>query len=434
MGRIKTSSALDLFMNGEIVAKLSRLSSGKLELIYSDEWIESDKSRSISLSLPIVQKKHSGIIVENYFDNLLPDSQPIRNRIQTRFGISQGNSFDLLSVIGRDCVGALQLLPENSNPPDVRTIHAQKLTDKQIAEMLKNYRTLPLGMDGKDDFRISIAGAQEKTALLFYKNSWCRPDGATPTSHIFKLPIGVIEKGGYDLSDSVENEWLCHLMLKEFNIPTANMEIFSHEDTKALIVERFDRVWADDLSWLVRLPQEDICQARGISPALKYENDGGPGIRHIMDLLMGSSNMREDRNTFMKTVFIFWLLGAIDGHAKNFSIFLNPKGAYQLTPVYDVISAYPLIAKKQIAKQKIKMAMAVKGKSVHYEWDKIQLRHWMTTAKLCRFPEKEMTEIIETTLHSIDKVIQSVLSKLPEGFPSDISGPVFEYLKGMKFN
>jgi serine/threonine-protein kinase HipA len=434
MGRIKTSSVLDIFMNGAIVAKLSRLSSGKLELIYSDEWIESDKSRSISLSLPIVQKKHSGIIVEHYFDNLLPDSQPIRNRIQARFRLSQGNSFDLLSVIGRDCVGALQLLPEDSNPPDVRTIHARNLTDKQIAEMLKNYSTLPLGMDGMDDFRISIAGAQEKTALLFYKNNWCRPDGATPTSHIFKLPIGVIEKGGYDLSDSVENEWLCHLILKEFNIPTANMEIFRHENTKALIVERFDRVWADDRSWLIRLPQEDICQAKGVSPALKYENDGGPGIRHIMDLLMGSSNMREDRNNFMKTVFIFWILGAIDGHAKNFSIFLNPEGAYQLTPVYDVISAYPLIAKKQIAKQKLKMAMAVRGKSVHYEWDKIKLRHWMTTAKLCRFPEKEMTEIIDTTLSSRDRVIESVLSKLPEEFPSDISGPVFDYLKGMKFN
>jgi serine/threonine-protein kinase HipA len=238
----------------------------------------------------------------------------------------------------------------------------------------------------------------------------------------------------YDLSDSVENEWLCHLILKEFNIPTANMEIFRHENTKALIVERFDRVWADDRSWLIRLPQEDICQAKGVSPALKYENDGGPGIRHIMDLLMGSSNMREDRNNFMKTVFIFWILGAIDGHAKNFSIFLNPEGAYQLTPVYDVISAYPLIAKKQIAKQKLKMAMAVRGKSVHYEWDKIQLRHWMTTAKLCRFPEKEMTEIIDTTLSSRDRVIESVLSKLPEEFPSDISGPVFDYLKGMKFN
>jgi len=432
MGRKKVSTTLDLFMNGENVGKLSRASSGKLEFVYADEWTKSDKSRSISLSLPIVQKRHTGDVVEHYFDNLLPDSQPIRNRIQMRFGISKGDSFDLLSYIGRDCVGALQLLPEDSPPPDVKTIHAHKLTDRQIVEILRNYRTLPLGMNAADDFRISIAGAQEKTALLWYKNKWYRPEDATPTSHIFKLPIGMIEKGGYDLSDSVENEWLCHLLLKEFGIPTAHMEIYTYENTKALVVERFDRSWSDDGSWLVRLPQEDICQAKGISPILKYESQGGPGIRDIMDLLQGSSNAHEDRTIFMKTVFMFWLLGAIDGHAKNFSIFLNPKGAYQLTPVYDVLSAYPLIAKKQIAKQKIKMAMSVRGKSVHYEWSKIQLRHWISTAKRCHFPEDAMNEIIETTLGSIDKVIQTVSSKLPSKFPHDIYEPIFEYLSDMK--
>ena len=432
MGRKRKTAALDIFMNGERIGKLSRSSSGKIELEYDDEWIESDKGRSISLSLPIVQKRHTGIVVENFFDNLLPDSQPIRNRIQARFGISSGDSFDLLSYIGRDCVGALQLLPEYSPPPDIKTIHAQKLTDKAITEILKNYHNLPLGMNQDGDFRISIAGAQEKTAFLLYKGKWCQPGGSTPTSHIFKLPIGKIEHAGIDLSGSVENEWICHLILKEFEIPTANMEIFKHENTKALIVERFDRRWVDDNSWMLRLPQEDICQAKGIPSSLKYESEGGPGISAIMNLLLGSSNMQCDRITFMKTVFIFWLLGAIDGHAKNFSIFLNPKGAFQLTPVYDVISAYPLLAKNQIAKQKLKMGMSVRGKSVHYEWNKIQLRHWLSTAKFCRFPEKEMTRIIESTLDPIDLVIQNVSSKLPKDFPHDISNPIFEFLAKMK--
>jgi serine/threonine-protein kinase HipA len=357
---------------------------------------------------------------------------PIRKRIQARFGISKGDSFDLLSYIGRDCVGALQLLPENSIPQDVKKVSADTLTSKEIALTLRNYTTLPLGMNSEADFRISLAGAQEKTALLLYKGKWCRPKGITPTSHIFKLPIGVIEHGGFDLTDSVENEWLCHLILKEFGIPTAQMEMQTFEDIKVLVVERFDRVWADNKSWLVRLPQEDICQAKGISPVLKYESDGGPGIRIIMDLLLGSSNSHEDRKNFMKTVFIYWCLGAIDGHAKNFSIFLNPKGSYSLTPVYDIISAYPLVAKKQYPKQKLKMAMAVSGKSVHYDWNKIQLRHWMSTAKLCRFPETEMSEIIEATLSSIDPVISSVSKKIPRNFPKEIHEPIFEYLREMR--
>lgn len=428
MGRKRLSTSLHLYMNGEKVGTLIRTSSGKMELMYADEWIESEKGRSLSLSLPIVQKRHTGKVVENYFDNLLPDSQPIRNRIQTRFGIPNGDCFDLLSYVGRDCVGAIQVLPDGAEPTDTQGIRSRRLSNREIIDTLHNYRTLPLGMHPDEDFRISLAGAQEKTAFLKYKGKWHRPYGTTPTSHIFKLPIGMIENSGIDLSDSIENEWLCHCILKQFGIPTAHMEIFSHENTKALVVERFDRQWAEDGSWLIRLPQEDICQSLGVSPVLKYESQGGPGIGDIMSLLQGSSNSRKDRATFMKTVFVFWLLGAIDGHAKNFSLFLNPKDSYQLTPVYDVLSAYPLVARKQIARQKMKMAMGVRGKSVHYEWSKIQLRHWMCTAKLCHFPEREMKDIVESSLGSIDAVITAVSSELPRDFPGSISSPVFEYL------
>jgi serine/threonine-protein kinase HipA len=160
MGRRRKSSSLNLFMNGEAVGRLNRLSSGKLELLYADEWINSAVGRSISLSLPIVLKRHTGDSVENYFDNLLPDSMPIRNRIQARFGIAKGDSFDLLAVIGKDCIGALQMLPEYIETDDFHRIVAELLTDNSIAEIQKNYRSIPLGMNDEDDFRISIGGAQ----------------------------------------------------------------------------------------------------------------------------------------------------------------------------------------------------------------------------------------------------------------------------------
>ena len=226
-------------------------------------------------------------------------------------------------------------------------------------------------------------------------DKWHRPRGVTPTSHICKLPIGRIVHSGMDLTDSVENEWLCHLILQAYGIPVAETAIANFEEVKVLVVKRFDRRWSDDHSWLIRLPQEDICQALNIPPALKYESDGGPGIERIMTLILGSADALSDRRLFLKIQVLFWLLGAIDGHGKNFSIFLLPGGSYRLTPAYDIMSAYPLLTKRQLDPQKLKMAMAVKGKSSHYHWDKILYRHWLATAQACRFPTDEMDKIIK---------------------------------------
>lgn len=428
MGRKRQGSELFIFMNGEKVGLLSRPSSGKLELRYDRNWLNSESGRPLSLSLPLTDQVYSGDVVENYFDNLLPDNQPIRNRIQKRFGARSNRGFDLLWHVGRDCVGAIQLFPEDIEV-DVQKIVTEPMNDGAIAETLKSYRTMPLGMREDKEFRISVAGAQEKTALLKLKDKWHLPLGTTPTSHIFKLPIGRIEHSGMDLSDSVENEWLCHAILKAYEMPVANTEILSFEDVKILAVERFDRRWSTDKSWLIRLPQEDMCQALNVPPVLKYESDEGPGIESIMKLLLGSTYSLDDRRTFMKQVFLFWVMGAIDGHAKNFSIFLAPGGAFQLTPAYDVMSAYPLIAKNQLEIKRMDMAMSLKGKNRHYRWEEIFHRHWLSTAKLCNFPEEDMTQIIEKILGEVDQVIEDVGNKLPKSFPDDVATPIFDGMK-----
>jgi serine/threonine-protein kinase HipA len=189
-------------MNGRKVGRLTRTPSGKLQFSYFEEWLSWELSRPLSLSMPLTQEPYAGEIVENYFDNLLPDSQPIRNRIQTRFAARTNRCFDLLWHVGRDCVGALQLIPEDAGPLDVQRVDSVPLSDAEIADTLRNYQTMPLGMRRDRDFRISIAGAQEKTALLLQDNRWCRPLGVTPTSRILKLPIGTIAHSGMDLSES----------------------------------------------------------------------------------------------------------------------------------------------------------------------------------------------------------------------------------------
>lgn len=428
MGRKRIAAEMFIFMNGQKVGKLLQNATGKLEMTYAEEWLGSEARRPLSLSLPLSSRKHSGEVVENFFDNLLPDSQPIRNRIQARFGARTNRSFDLLWHIGRDCVGALQLFPDDA-PLDVRRVDAEPLTEAQIAATLRNYRTMPLGMGADTEFRISIAGAQEKTALLRLDGGWHRPRGATPTTHIFKLPIGRIEHSNMDLSDSVENEWLCHLILKAYGIPVAGAEMATFDGVKVLTIERFDRRWAENRSWIIRLPQEDMCQALGVPPALKYESDGGPGMARIMELLFGSSEGLADRRTFMAMQVIFWLLGAIDGHAKNFSIFLLPGGGFRLTPAYDILSAYPLVAKRQLEQTNLRMAMALKGKNRHYHWAGISKRHWLETAHACRFPEEEMEVIIGDLLDKMDGVVQTATNQLPSSFPADVAGPILDGMR-----
>jgi serine/threonine-protein kinase HipA len=161
------------------------------------------------------------------------------------------------------------------------------------------------------DFRISLAGAQEKTALLRQDGKWYLPQQATPTTHIIKREMGEIRSHdrGIDMTHSVENEFLCLHIARAYGFDVPDCEIIAPNGVKALAVERFDRKLSKDGSWIVRLPQEDFCQVTGMSPAKKYGSDSGPGIHRIMKELLGSQQPLEDRETFMRAQVLFWLLG-----------------------------------------------------------------------------------------------------------------------------
>lgn len=431
MVRMKTKNRkLSVLMNGILIGQLEKATKG-LTFVYAETWLNTIGARPISLSLPLLEQPFVGDVVYNFFDNLLPDNQQIKNRIQAKFHIATNQPFDLLASIGKDCVGAIQII-DGKIPSFKKEFKFELLDEKEIASILHGYQHNPLGMtDTADTFRISIAGAQEKSAFLFHKNKWCRPLDETPTSHIFKLPIGYIQHQQMDLRDSCENEWLCSQIAKAFGIPVAKCEILHFDNVKVLAVERFDRKISSDNTWLMRLPQEDMCQALGISPHLKYQSDGGPGIKEIMQLLLGSTQPISDRDMFYRSQVLFWLLAAIDGHAKNFSLFIEPEGKYRLTPLYDIMSAYPLIAKKQLQEKKIKMAMALQGKNIHYHWHNIHRRHFLETAKTVNFSLERAETILDEMLQQVDAVIKKVSTGLPKKFPSNISQPIFDGLRLM---
>jgi serine/threonine-protein kinase HipA len=438
MGRASHTRALSLWMNGLRVGTWRMAPHTPETLQYDPGWLQSREGRPLSLSLPFTpgNTPHRGERVRHYFDNLLPDSADIRTRLARRYQAKSPEAFDLLAQAGQDCIGALQILPEQASPAGTR-LQARPLNSAEVAEVLRHATaaTAP-GFMEDDDFRISIAGAQEKTALLQMDGQWCMPQGATPTTHILKLPLGLVGGMGLDLRESVENEWLCAQILKAYGLPVARCEPVQFEGMKALAVERFDRMWWTTPSGerqLVRLPQEDLCQATATTPDLKYETQGGPGIDRIMAVLDGSMTPEQDKRTFFLAQVLFWMLCAPDGHAKNFSLFIRPGGRYQLTPLYDVISAYPILGMgpNQISPFKVKLAMAVRGKNAHWKMNAIQRRHWVALGSrhgVVTADGRPAEALLDDLVVRTPEVITRIQGELPEGFPQALANSILDGL------
>ncbi|MFX1675461.1 type II toxin-antitoxin system HipA family toxin [Paraburkholderia sp. A2WS-5] len=430
MARPRQTNRLDLWMNGlpvgywEVVRGVERLA-------YFETWRDDEQGRPLSLSLPFTPGNQPlrGAAVADYFDNLLPDSERIRRRIAARYRTASTTPFELLAVLGRDCVGALQLLPAGEEPAGLETIEGKPLSTADIARLLRDTTAAPpFGEhESVDDLRLSIAGAQEKTALLRHQNRWLLPMGSTPTTHILKLPLGLVGNMRADMRTSVENEWLCAKIVAAYGLPIAPCEIARFEDTKALVVERFDRRMARNGRWIVRLPQEDLCQATGTPGLHKYEADGGPGIESVMTVLGGSVRREDDRRHFFMAQLVFWLLAATDGHAKNFSIAHLPGSRYAATPLYDVLSAHPIIGRgrNQLPAQRASLAMAVRGRNAHYRIAQILPRHWIAQGQRVGFTVAQVEAMIETVAGATERVIGEVAAQLPGDFPLDVAESVF---------
>jgi serine/threonine-protein kinase HipA len=432
-GRV-VMAILDVYMNGYLVGEFTKSMTGSHLFSYAPQWLETLGSRPISLSMPLRKQVYKGDEVYNFFDNLLPDNMDIRQRIVARHDAQSTQAFDLLVKVGQDSVGALQLLPHQQTAPNVRRIESKPLSDKALEKILKGYQSdIPLGMlKEEDDFRISLAGAQEKTALLNLQGKWHLPIKATPTSHIIKLPIGQIKSHSHtiDMSGSIENEYLCMMIVREFGLATPPCSILKAGGMTALAVERFDRKWATDGSWLMRLPQEDFCQTLNFPSAKKYESHGGPGIKEIMSYLLGSKNAEQDRFDFIKSQVLFWLLAATDGHAKNFSLFIEVGGGYRLTPFYDILSMYPAMGGAGLNIREAKLAMGLKAsKGKKYQIAQILPRHFIQTVKDVGFDPETMQTIMHDVYHQLDAVIMRVKAQLPEDFPQQIAESIFQGMK-----
>jgi serine/threonine-protein kinase HipA len=224
--------------------------------------------------------------------------------------------------------------------------------------------------------------------------------------------MGRVGSGQIDFSSSVENEWLCGRILAAYGLPMAASTLASFDGQRCLIVERFDRRLHPGGNHWLRLPVEDFCQATGTPPEQKYENQGGPGMVAIAALLAQSAQAEEDLRCFFQAQVLFWMLRAIDGHAKNFSLFLLPGGSYRLAPLYDVLSAWPVI-----------------GKPAGQWPEQVQRRHLISTASRMGLAI-EADALVADLVVRTPEVIATVQQELPSGFPQPLACAILDGLQG----
>lgn len=425
MARRKTHTPLNVLINNRLVGRLEKETSGAIKFQYVKEWLEWEHRFAVSLSLPLRKTVYRGEAVVAVFDNLLPDNPDTRRIVAERTGAGGTDAFSLLEQIGRDCVGAMQFLPDDLQADARMEVRGEPVTEKGIERILANLARAPLGIDPEHEFRISVAGAQEKTALLFHEGQWMRPLGTTPTTHILKPQIGKIPTafGLIDMSASVDNEHYCLKLIEAFGLPVNQTEIQTFGKRRVLVVERFDRLWQDD-DRLLRLPQEDFCQALGVPSTRKYQatvegHQNGPGIIDIISLLQASDESTRDQAAFFKAQILFWLIGATDGHAKNFSIFLRPGGGFSLTPFYDVLSAQQAFDANQIPRKSYRLAMSF-GKSRKYKVLEITGRHFVETGKEAGLGPTIIREVITSVLEDAGAATDKALSEMPVDFSAQI--------------
>jgi serine/threonine-protein kinase HipA len=403
------TSELVALMGDDRVGRVLRDARGRLRFVYDERWRTGDGSYPLSLSMPLAVAEHGHSVVDAYLWGLLPDNEIIVERWAQRFHVSPRNPFALLAHVGEDCAGAVRFATSER----VREVTRQGygtvdwLDEREIADRLRALRRdISAWWRAADGGQFSLAGAQAKTALFFDGKRWGVPSGRVPTTHILK-------PGAPDLVDHTANEHFCLALAQRLGLPAATSRIMRFEDEIAIVVERYDRIAVGRR--IVRVHQEDVCQALGVHPARKYESDGGPGARDIVRLLREhSGRVDEDLDTFLRALVLHWLVGGTDAHAKNYSVLIGAEGRARLAPLYDVASALPYAGKQS---RKLKLAMKIGGK---YRLQEIGRYQWQKAAADLSLAEGQVLEVVrEMATRTPDAAAETARQIGREGIASE---------------
>jgi serine/threonine-protein kinase HipA len=449
-----------------------RSEGGKTSFTYAESWRISNDTFPLSLSMPLTAKEHSYHSAEPYIWGLLPDNDQVLKSWAQRFQVSPRNAFELLSHVGEDCAGAVQFV----RPENLETVLHQEqpepewLTEQQVAERLRIVRSdASAGRLAGDRGQFSLAGAQPKTALFFDENRWGVTSGRTPTTHILKPTTA-------EFAGHAENEHLCIRLAAALGLTTTQVHARYFEDVATIVVERYDRVilnraaeirdaHSQDLfaqaearrakqdpdaekeakaieeearqdlalaealleqaqnSIAARLHQEDFCQSLSIHPAIKYQNQGGPSVKQVVEVIRSnvsshrsvqedpkfSFTANDDVQTFVGALIFNWLIGGTDAHAKNYSVLIGPGGMVRLAPLYDVASILPY---PSIDPRKAKMAMKI---GERYELMEISFSDWRKLAASIRVDADALIERIRGMARELPDRLSDEINVMRKG-------------------
>jgi len=382
---------LDVYLKGELVGKLEQHDSGTMSFAYAESWLESKSPVPLSASMPLRKEPFGRNECRPFFAGLLPE-ETSRKVIARGFGISDKNDFAILERIGAECAGAVSLMPPGE-PPVTASPRYQEISLDELAAKFADLPAHPL-LAGENGIRLSLAGAQGKLAVMIRDGSYFLPIGGSPSTHILK-PANPYFKG------LVENEFFCMRLAARAGLEVAPVAIGTAGAIPFLQVERFDRTRLPDGS-LERIHQEDFCQALGIPPELKYQQEGGPNLKKCFALVRRISAVSgpDILRLFDAVVFSF-LIGNSDAHGKNFS-FLYHNGGARLAPLYDLVctQAYPELSPD--------LAMKIGDERTP---SRIFAKDWRKFFKAAEFGQSTAVQRIQSVASRILRETQAMLEK-----------------------
>lgn len=390
-------------LNKKFVGYLEQDLQGKFVFTY-----DSNNKYQLSMSLPIQPEPFENNSCRGFFEGLLPEGELIRTYIGKKYGVNPKNEFSLLKAIGYDCAGAVSFEDYEENPKSLSSeyikISGKIFTNEGLEKYISELPLKPL-LTNSDGLRLSLAGAQDKMAVILIDNEVALPNRNVPTTHILKPEIK-------DLEGSIENEFICLKLAKKVGLNVCECEIRRTKNLKYLLLKRYDRVLKNNK--VKRIHQEDFCQAKNIISTFKYEREGGISIKDCYDILKKTSRPIININELTNRIIFNFLIGNNDAHGKNFSLlYINDN--IEFAPAYDILSTmvYSELTKK--------MAMKIGG---YYEADKILPRHWKKMAESVGISYTQLKKMIINQANVLPVELKNIINE--ENIKSSISNKILE--------
>ena len=387
---------LAVLLSDRAIGRVNQDERGKLSFTYDPAWRDTPGAYPLSMSMPLAALEHPHDKIEAFIWGLLPDNELVLDRWAKKFQVSSRSPFALIANVGEDCAGAVQFVRPDRLEAVLGTPDAEIawLTEADIAERLRQLRNDNSAWRRPGDSgQFSLAGAQPKTALLLQDAKWGVPSGRIPTTHILKPPSA-------EFDGHAENEHFCLALARAVGLPAATSTVTQFEDEIAFVVERYDRLTTP--AGIRRIHQEDMCQAVGVPPMRKYENEGGPGVLRIVDLLRESSSAPEDDSrTFLDAIALNWLIGGTDAHAKNYSLLISGGSRVRLAPLYDVASILPY----DFDAQRIRLAMKIGDK---YRIRDVTARNWEKLSEALGLDAGEVASQVSDLARRIAQTVATI--------------------------